>query len=337
MPIEINQGRSDNSKFSNGIKNFPKQFEWEPEIGNAGGLFAYQKVIVAGMGGSALAADLLKMVLQDIEITVHRDYGLPETVLRKSGSKDVLVIASSYSGNTEETIDAFLEAKKRGLPVAAITTGGKLLELAQEHKVPYVLIPDIGIQPRMATGYLMLALLKLMYEEEKMKELKMLAKKLNSAHAETEGKALAANLHVKVPVIYSSNKNFALARIWKIKFNETGKVPAFANYFPELNHNEMTGFDTRPNTRELSEKFHFIFLKDKTDHPRINRRAAVLEKLFQKKGFGTDEEGIEGGDLFERIFRTLLIADWAAYYMAKHYHVDPEHVPMVEEFKDLIK
>src|SRR3989344_4156340 len=224
MPIEINQGRSDNSKFSNGIKNFPKQFEWEPEIGNAGGLFAYQKVIVAGMGGSALAADLLKMVLQDIEITVHRDYGLPETVLRKSGSKDVLVIASSYSGNTEETIDAFLEAKKRGLPVAA-----------------------------MATGYLMLALLKLIYEEEKMKELKMLAKKLNSAHAETEGKALAANLHVKVPVIYSSNKNFALARIWKIKFNETGKVPAFANYFPELNHNEMTGFDTRPNTRELSE------------------------------------------------------------------------------------
>ncbi|KKT40474.1 MAG: Bifunctional phosphoglucose/phosphomannose isomerase [Candidatus Giovannonibacteria bacterium GW2011_GWA2_44_13b] len=319
------------------IKDFPKQFDWKPEIGNAGELFAYQKIIVAGMGGSALAADILKMILEDIEITVHRDYGLPEAVLRKQGTREVLIIASSYSGNTEETIDAFLEAKKRGLPVAAVTTGGKLLELAEEHKAPYILLPADGIQPRMATGYSILALLKLMYEEERMKEIKTLAKKLNAERAETEGKALTVALQGKVPVIYSSRKNFAIARNWKIKFNETAKIPAFANYFPELNHNEMTGFDARSNTMELSEKFHFIFLKDSADHPRINKRAAVLENLLQKKGFGTSEAGIEGEGSFERVFRTLLVADWAAYYLAKHYHVDPENVPMVEEFKDLIK
>ena len=82
------------------IKDFPKQFDWKPEIGNAGELFAYQKIIVAGMGGSALAADILKMILEDIEITLHRDYGLPEAVLRKQGTREVLIIASSYSGNT---------------------------------------------------------------------------------------------------------------------------------------------------------------------------------------------------------------------------------------------
>lgn len=319
------------------IKNFPKQFNWEPEIGNAGELFAYQKVIVAGMGGSALAADILKMILSDVELTVRRDYGLPEDILAKSGPRDVLVIASSYSGNTEETTDAFLEAKKRGLPVAAVTTGGRLLELAKENDAPYILLPDAGIQPRMATGFSVLALLKLMYEAEAMKEIKLLSKSLSVDRAEKEGKTLAAHLRGKVPVIYSSRRNFAIARNWKIKFNETGKIPAFANYLPELNHNEMTGFDVHSNTKELSEKFHFIFLKDKTDHPRINKRAAVLKKLFQKKGFGADEVGIDGDSPFERIFQTLLIADWAAYYLAKHYKVDPEKVPMVEEFKNLIK
>lgn len=319
------------------IRNFPKQFEWEPEISNAGELFAYQKIIVAGMGGSALPADLLKMLLKDVEITAHRDYGLPEEVLAKAGPREVIVIASSYSGNTEETIDAFLEAKKRGLPAAAVTTGGKLLELAIEHNAPYILLPDTGIQPRMATGFLMLALLKLMYEEEKIKEAKMLSAKLNIAVAEKEGKALAENLKGKIPIIYSSRKNFCIARNWKIKFNETGKVPAFANYFPELNHNEMNGFDAHANISELSEKFSFIFLKDETDHPRINKREAVLEQLFQKKGFGTDAVALKGENFFEKIFHTLLIADWAAYYLAKHYHVDPGQVPMVEEFKNLIK
>ena len=319
------------------IKNFHKQFAWEPEISNAGKLFAYQKVIVAGMGGSALAADILKMILSDVELTIHRDYGLPEDVLAKSGPRDVLVIASSYSGNTEETIDAFLEAKKRGLPVAAVTTGGRLLKLAKENDAPYILLPAAGIQPRMATGFSILALLKLMYEEETMKEIKLLSKSLSADRAEKKGKMLAAKLRGKVPVIYSSRRNFAIARNWKIKFNETGKIPAFANYFPELNHNEMTGFDVHPSTKELSEKFHFIFLKDKTDHPRINKRAAVLEKLFQKKGFGTDAVGVEGEGHPEKIFQTLLIADWTAYYLAKHYKVDPEKVPMVEEFKELIK
>lgn len=319
------------------IKNFPKQFDWEPELMNAESLSAYQTVIVAGMGGSALAADLLGMYVKDVEIYIHRDYGLPEDVIANSGPSGALLIASSYSGNTEETIDAFLEAKKRGLPVAVVTTGGKLLDLAREHGAPHIIMPDEGIQPRMATGLSMLALLKLMYETDKMKELKTLSKNFDMDAVEKEGKGLAALLHGKVPVIYSSFKNFPVARNWKIKFNETGKIPAFANYLPELNHNEMTGFDAHESTKALSEKFHFILMKDKEDHPRVNKRAAVLEQLMRKKGFGVTPVGLEGDGFFGKIFRTLLVADWAAYYTAKSYHVDPEHVPMVEEFKNMIK
>ena len=118
--------------------------------------------------------------------------------------------------------------------------------------------------------------------------------------------------------------------------SETAKIPAFANYFPELNHNEMTGFDARISTAELSEKFHFIFLKDESDGSRIHKRMAIMERLLKDKRLEMDVIGVKGGNQFHKIFQNLLIADFAAYYLAKHYHLDPEKVPMVEEFKRLI-
>ncbi|OGD31290.1 hypothetical protein A3C91_04430 [Candidatus Azambacteria bacterium RIFCSPHIGHO2_02_FULL_52_12] len=319
------------------IRDFPKQFAYEPVVENGEGLGIARRALILGMGGSNLAPELLKQVGSDSTLTMHRDYGLP--AIQSSDADETLFIACSYSGNTEETIDGFKEAHERGFRVAAIATGGVLLDLAREYRVPYVRLPDTGIQPRMALGLSLKALLALLGRTKECADLSQLAQTLDVAAAEQEGKVLAEKLRGKIPVVYASAHHSALARIWKIKFNETGKIPAFWNVVPELNHNEMTGFDVVPATRMLSERFHFILLTDGSDHPRVVKRLkriSVLKEVYKKRGLPVEEIMLEGTDPWERIFRVVLIGDWVAYYLALFYGVDPEAVPMVEEFKKMM-
>src|SRR3989344_4288396 len=224
------------------IINFPKQFLFEPKIENQGKLklAKFKKFIVCGMGGSHLSGDLVKLWKPGLDIIIYSDYGLPP--LGRREKKNTLVIASSYSGNTEETIDAFRTAVRNKISVAAISTGGKLLELAQKYRIPYIKLPDTGIQPRMATGLGFRAFLKVLGEKKALIESAKLAYSLKPLKLENQGRNLAKKLKGFVPVIYSSQRNSAIAYNWKIKFNETGKIPAFYNILPELNHNEMTGF-----------------------------------------------------------------------------------------------
>ncbi len=316
------------------IKNFPQQFLFEPVIANAAAWTVSHRFIVAGMGGSHLGADLLRTLRPELDLLVHADYGLPP--IAEDTIKSYVFVASSYSGNTEETLDAYQEARRMGMTVAAVATGGALLSCAQNDRVPYVALPKGDIQPRMATGFNLRALLKLTGEESLLAETAALAKNLDAIKWEEPGKALAGKLAGKVPVVYASGKNAALAYNWKIKFNETGKIPAFYNVVPELNHNEMTGFDVKDATQVLSERFSFIFLKDENDHPRVTRRMDMLQKLYQDRGFPVNVIDLPRLPIFEKIFSVLLLADWAALYLAKHYGVEPEQVPMVEEFKKLI-
>ena len=318
------------------IINFPKQFLLKPEIENGGKLklAKFKKFIVCGMGGSHLSGDLVRTWKPAINIIIHSDYGLPPINHHNKGN--TLIIASSYSGNTEEAIDAFKTAIKSKIPVAAISTGGKLLELAQKYRVPYIKLQNDGIQPRMATGLGFRALLKVLGEEKALIESGKLAYSLKSIKLENKGRGLAKKLKGFVPVIYSSQRNSAIAYNWKIKFNETGKIPAFYNVLPELNHNEMTGFDVKAGTRGLSKKNYFIFLRDAEDHPRILKRMSILKKLYNDRGLIVETIDIKGSTRFHKIFSSLLLADWTAYYTALGYSVDSEQVPMVEEFKKLI-
>lgn len=317
------------------IKNFPTQFEFQPKVENAGKLKKYGAFIVAGMGGSNLAAGLLKIWNPNLEILQHRDYGLPN--FPKANLKNTLLIASSYSGNTEETIDSLKMAMKRKMPVAVVAVGGKLLEIAKKYKAPYIQMPNTGIQPRMALGFSLKSLLKLTGSPKGLKESEDLKISLKSSEYERVGKVLAKKLKGHIPVIYTSAVNFAIGYNWKIKFNETGKIPAFANVFPELNHNEMTGFDAEDKNRELSQKFFFLFLKDPADHPRILKRMNITERLYRERGFPVEVLILNGKNPFQKIFSSLLIADWTAYYTAQEYGVEAEQVPMVEEFKKLMK
>lgn len=316
------------------IKNFNKQFAFEPFIGNLQNFKTSDKFIVCGMGGSHLAGDLTKLFYPELDIVVYSDYGLPglpEPILKNS-----LIIASSYSGNTEETISSFLEAKDKNLNLAVISISGKLLELAKKLNIPYIQMPDTHIQPRMALGFSFRAILKLINKIDELKETQELADSLKPLNFEKQGKELAHKLQGKIPIIYSSRKNFAIAYNWKIKLNETGKIPAFYNLFPELNHNEMTGFDVQNSTKNLSEKFHFIFLKDKLDNSKIIRRMEVLRKLYEDRNLNVEVIDLEGENVFLKAFSSLVLADWTAYYTATNYKVEAGQVVMVEEFKKLI-
>lgn len=314
------------------IKNFSEQFSYQPEIINSEKLTSYNWYVLVGMGGSHLAADILKVYNPALPMTIREDYGLPFT---PEMLKNSLVILSSYSGNTEEVIDAYQIAKKEGIAIAAISVGGKLIEMAKEDGIPYIQLPATGIQPRSALGFSLKALMALMKEEKGLEELEKLSN-MKPQDFEDQGKSIAKIIKGKVPVIYSSRTNRAIAYNWKIKFNETGKIPAFYNVFPELNHNEMTGFDPVEKTKKLSENFCFIMLRDPKDDLRVQKRMEVTKKLFENRGLSVIDVNVEANGLFDKIFASLILADWAAYHIAITNGAEPEQVPMVEEFKKLI-
>jgi glucose/mannose-6-phosphate isomerase len=318
------------------IKNFPSQLRFEPKIENEDALVSTENFIVSGMGGSHLAADLLKTWNPSLNLVVHHDYGLPELA---DDLNNYLIIISSYSGNTEEAIDGFNQTIEKNLPVACIAVGGKLLELAQKHKKPYIKMPDTGIEPRAALGFSTVSLLKMMRQEQALAEVKNTADIIEKEmeRAEKEGKALAEKFKNHTPIIYSSTKNGPVAYNWKIRFNETGKIPAFYNTVPELCHNEMVGFDGGEKTKKLLENFYFIFLEDKTDHPRVLLRADIMKEIFQEKGFPCETLKLEGKNIWEKIFSSLLVADWTAFHTAQLYGLKSREVEIINRFKKTIK
>ncbi|OGY82648.1 MAG: hypothetical protein A3F54_00255 [Candidatus Kerfeldbacteria bacterium RIFCSPHIGHO2_12_FULL_48_17] len=332
------------------IRRLAEQFAYKPEVVYKEELHRAQDFFVFGMGGSAMAADLLALWNPTLRIRTRRDYGLPKNVTAAE-KRDALFIMSSYSGNTEEVTGrvedgvegAFQEALAAGVHMAAIAVGGQLIGLAKQHGIPYVQMPDMGMQPRAATGLSLLGLAALMGLEDAAREASALATSLRPLELEAQGKALAAKLRGHVPIFYASDDNWRIAEVGKIKFNETGKVPAFWNRFPELNHNEMTGFDVADSSRALSVNMHFVFLRSQADHKRVQKRMEVTEKLLVGRGlpvdyvdFPADGGGASGASRMLAMFSVLTILDWAAFYTAENYGVESEEVPMVEELKKLL-
>lgn len=316
------------------VRDISAQFSFEPVIQNEKKLRSADGFVVGGMGGSHLAAGLLKIINPALDMHIHRGYGLPSPV--SEWFKNALYIASSYSGNTEETLDFAEKAFEAGLNLAIVSTGGKLLEFAQKNEIPFIELPQTKIQPRVALGFSLLAFAKLTEGDEVVKEFQNTGLKLDALRWKEVGESLAGELNGKIPVVYSSRMNVDLAYSWKIKFNETAKIPAFYNVLPELNHNEMTGFDVVSGTKKLSKDFHFIFLEDATDHPKVMRRMEVLKKVYEDRGLPVKTLMIAGDTTLEKVFNCLMLADWTALALSKVYGTEPEQVPMVEEFKKLI-
>lgn len=305
---------------------FLKQLAFELVIENKDKFKEHKDSIVLGMGGSHLAADLLGL-------RVHSDYGLPSDLADK---KDILIIAVSYSGNTEETLDGFNLALSKYLPLAVISTGGKLLELARQNNIPYIQLPNIGIQPRETIGFQLKALLKLTGKENELQEIAKLSNDINLDNLELQGRELAEKIKNYIPIIYSSAKNKPLAYFWKIVFNETAKIPAFYNVFSELNHNEIEGFNWNEKTKHLSEKFIFIFLKDNSDNPRIIKRMELTEKIYKNKGFNVHSVILGNKTEISQLLASIYIALATAYSLALIYGSDPQKTDLIDELKTYI-
>ncbi len=303
----------------------------------------FTSITLSGMGGSALPGNILRIFVnhlcdthkqQRIAIYQNRFYTLPPEAYHNS-----LNIICSYSGNTEETIASFEECLAHDLPCVGISHGGKIAQMCIEHNIPHITIPYPyeNFQPRMATGYFVFAMLKILARigaitmDETV--LQSVATNLEKtvADLESRGKELAAKCKNNTPIIYAGTKFKSLAHIWKIKINENAKTPAFWNHFPELNHNEMVGF-TLPQA-----SFFMIMLRDTDDHPQNKKRFSVMQELMTKQGIASEIIDIVGENDFEKVFSTLYLGDWTSYYLALEYHIDPTPVEMVETFKKMIE
>lgn len=315
------------------LARFREQFDYQPVIENRDLLRRYKHTIVCGMGGSHLAPWFLQVYGNRTDIIIHRDYGLPN--LSSEVYQDALVILSSHSGGTEEVLDSGREALARGLPIAASSTGGKLIEFARKHSIPHVVFPHMDLQPRVAAPLSLLAVTALLQDTALEAEIRAAGLAIDShAHA-SEGARIGALLTQKVPLIYASAANAPLAYIWKIKINETGKVPAFQNVFPEMNHNELCGFDVVESTRAISAQMHAIFLEDSADHPRNQKRMQAAAEILVSKGIPVERVQLSG-EGFTKLFNTANMADWVALTLAGNYGVPDEAVPLIEDFKKRI-
>lgn len=320
------------------ILNFPSQFEKALEFSkNVKTEGKFDKLIVCGMGGSALPADIIKTYLEsknvNLPIYLSRNYNLPPQT-----NENNLIFISSYSGNTEESLSCYQEARFKNLKIVGFAKGGKLEDLCRKDNVPFVKYPNDGVtfQPRFAIGYAFCAMLCVLINTNVVpdftNEIKNLASSLNPAAFENQGKELAKKSKGLILLFYASDKyGQSVARICKIKINENAKTQAFWSVLPELNHNEMVGFTN------LAGKYHIIILKDPDDHPRILKRLQITSEILAQKGILVSEVEMKGSSVLEKMFNTLLIGAWASYYLALENGIDPIPVEMVEDFKKKMK
>jgi glucose/mannose-6-phosphate isomerase len=302
----------------------------------------FNKIVQLGMGGSAMAGDLLSYYLKDeinIPFFTNRNYFLPNFVDHKT-----LIIATSYSGQTEETLSALNEAFNRNAQVIIQTSGGALEKLAKEKKVPILNIPP-GYPPRQALGYMFFTAL-LMFQKigiigSKNKEIKETIKILEKQRDQNDPQKtrghnlsnhIAQKLYQKIPIVYTASELFhPLVTRWKHQFNENAKILSFSNVFPELNHNEIIGWEGDKN---LLKCFCVLFLRDTDEFKRNQKRLEITRDIFRKNKIPIFELFPEGKNSLARMFSLIYLADWISYYLALLYKKDPIKIDSIDFIKN---
>lgn len=326
------------------IKEFPQQVKEAIRIGrssrvriNTGGV---RNIVLTGLGGSAIGGDLLRTYLAEelsIPFLVNRHYVLPQFVDRSS-----LVIVSSYSGNTEETIEAHKDAIKRKAKILCITTGGETDQLAKRYKQPVVKIPT-GLQPRAALGYSFFPLLQVLSasgfirkKEREIKETGAVLERVASVFGdptspENEPLGLAHKLKGKLPVIYSSTEHLDAVNLrWRGQIAENAKQLAFGNLLPEMNHNELVGWKVLV---ELMNQCQVVLLRDKGTHTRVTKREEITKQIIAKYSADVHEVWSEGESLLARMFYLVHFGDWVSFYLAVLNNEDPTPVRVIDYLK----
>ena len=298
-----------------------------------------RNITVLGMGGSAIGGEFAGALLADelkIPLNVHRDYGVPGYV-----GRDSLVIASSFSGNTEETMSGFDEAKKRNAKIIAITTGGRLAEEAKTLRIPLITF-GYHAQPRAALGYsltLVLGVLgKLGFARNMAKEIEQaladvakLEERVHEGARTNDAKKLASELHGRIPVIFGAGVMGVMARRVKDQWNENAKNWAHYDVMSELNHNAVVGFPHPPIAREAQT---VILLRSQRDNPRHQLRFDVTKELLDRAQIAHHDLRFEGGSLLSEVLQMTYFTDYVSFYVALLNGADPSPVTSIDFLKD---
>ena len=329
------------------VERFADQCREGWEIGRAAtGLpdaAGVDSVVVLGMGGSGVSGDVIQSIVEPrlpLPFRTIKGYGrLPEWV-----GRNTMLFAVSYSGNTEETLDALEDGHERGARAITISAGGRLAELATTYGLAHVRIPH-GLQPRASLGYLTLPILAVLAKvglvpdpqddvHEAVDVLSGLAERCHRKRNRDENpaKALAARITGRIPVIYGGYGLGATAAYrFKSDLNEYGKTPAFSNQLPELDHNEIVGWNRL--SQLTSSSFLAVLLRDPNEHPRISLRFDITRKLIEEKLSDVVEVHAEGKSALARLVSLILVAQLAAIYVGLSYGVDPGPVDVIEKLK----
>lgn len=294
------------------------------------------RVIISGMGGSAISGDLIQAALQnDLEVIVCKDYQLPPL------NANDLFIACSYSGNTEETVSCLKIALEKRVSIAAVTTNGQVKSII-DGKAVWIELPT-GYPPRSAIGYLFFSIVKILeyYQLIPQQEdivtkvistlmLKAGAISCNVPYDRNIAKQSAEHILGKIPIIYSSNPQLApVAYRWKCQINENSKYPAFFHSFPEMNHNEIEAWEHS----EFKTLFIPIFLSNFNEDIKYQKRISFMKQLFSNKGIKYLELFAEDGSYFEKAFSLIYLGDMISFYLALLQDKDPTSIDYIEQLK----
>ena len=299
----------------------------------------FSNIVFAGMGGSALPALLSRSwPAYEVPFEVCRQYHIPAYVSAKT-----LFIASSYSGNTEETLSALAEAEQKGAVIAVMAGGGKLEEIAKQKKYPFVKIPAAE-QPRYAVFSMLVALVSileaagLLNTDDAASQLQQTSELLKTAVQDwvatvpadnNPAKKLALELAGKSGVVYAGPLLAPAAYKWKISFNENAKNVAWWEEYPEFNHNEFIGWSSHP----IEKPYAVIDLRSNLEHPRVQQRFELSDRLLSGKRPAAHVVQAQGETLLEQLLWTVVYGDFVTIYLALINGVNPAPVELVEKFK----
>jgi glucose/mannose-6-phosphate isomerase len=323
------------------IQSLGEQFRWAAEA-EAPHIGTFSEVLCAGMGGSGIAGDYAAAVARPdgTRVSVHKGYGpLPLWAIRQRP----LVIAASYSGNTEETLDVVVSAFESGLAVATVCTGGRLADLSAQNHWPSITVPS-GLQPRAALGYMAGAVIRLLEGSNSVGDQRLAfleaAKLADDLTAEgspvwEQASSIAEALEGRIPIVYGGGPvSGVVAQRWKTQINENAKVPSWFSQLPELDHNEITGWETLGDLTRAS--VGVVVLRDENDHDRVVRRIQHTRELTKDSVPWVGEVMSTGSSTLARLVSLTVVGDLTSYLLAERLGVDPTPVATIEKLKKLL-
>ena len=324
------------------VLNLGNQLKTDLETSEGFSSVDYERILIVGMGGSGVAGDVLKLILNkhtNIDVEVRKTYNLTKNLI----AARPFCLFISYSGNTEETVSVAKDAINQNLEWAAISSGGELLELATKHNKKFIKVPD-GLQPRAAFGLMTKAVINFLPEQTKEVFIDACEEAGNYLNNLTEddssevfeiSKNIASQIGSKTAVMYAGSElTYLVAQRWKTQINENSKSKAYVGFMPEVHHNEILSWEA---DQEGSKNNFILILLRGDDHKKIDNRFEFTKELIGSKVDTIDFRNISSENLIKDLFHLVLIGDLVSVDLANQLDIDPFDIEAIENLKKKLK